>query len=99
MKIFKESSYEEIHVFHNDVNEMHNTIQKLIEDGWSENTRSSISGLSLVRERVLAVESFKRNYPDVKIHKDKPGFLSYGDYVYYTVHIKDNLKGGEVYAR
>lgn len=92
MQIISEKSYEERHILHNSITELKRTVGQLTDEGWSENTRSSITGRGLVRHSVSDVSAFKEEYPDITVHTDEPGFLSYGNYVYYTVHTRELSK-------
>jgi hypothetical protein len=91
MRIAKKRLMEVIEVFHNSAEEMRETVQKLQAEGWSGNTRLSVAGVPLSRLRLDRdrVEIFKRRYPDVTIHEDKPGLLSDGVYVYFTIHERE----------
>ncbi|EUJ27339.1 hypothetical protein [Listeria cornellensis] len=80
---------ERIGVFHNDREEMFNTVEKLKKGGYGDNTRCSISGIQLVTYRNLSESDqvkLKDLYPKLIIHHEEPGILSDGYYVFYTEH-------------
>ncbi|EUJ23496.1 hypothetical protein MFLO_15890 [Listeria floridensis FSL S10-1187] len=83
---------ERIRVYHNSLEEMRATINELIEQGYSENTRVSVSGLALYKERGLRdfeIEVLKEKHPDLIIHQDKEGWLSDGYFIYCTEHERE----------
>jgi hypothetical protein len=87
MLIFEHTKKEVIHVFHNSEEEMHKNIQKLKEEGWSDNVRMSITGVPLFRMHILDEDEFKQKYPNVSVHTDEKSPSTFGGkYVYYTTH-------------
>jgi hypothetical protein len=87
MLIFEHTKKEVIHVFHNNEEEMHKNIQKLKEEGWSDNVRMSITGVPLFRMHILDEDEFKQKYPNVSVHTDEKSPSLFGEkYVYYTTH-------------
>jgi hypothetical protein len=85
--IFEHSKKEVIHVFHNNREEMHKNIQKLKDEGWSDNVRLSVTGVPLCRLHIIDEDEFKQKYPNVPIHTDEKLPFSFGGkYVYYTTH-------------
>lgn len=90
MKIISKTAFEEIHVLHNNFDEMSSNLDQLRKEGWSDNTRISFTGAPLVRKRISDVEDFKKSHPGVTIHKDESWFPSpHGHYVLYTTHTRE----------
>jgi len=87
MQIVQKRHKEVIEVFHNDVEEMHENIRKLQKEGWSGNTRVSVTGVPLCILSIQDVEHFQKQYPHVKVHEDKS--IYYGTYVYFTIHERE----------
>ena len=93
MLIFEHYMKEVIHVFHNNEEEMHKNIQKLKEEGWSDNVHMSITGVPLFRMHLLDEDEFKRKYPNIPVHQDKSiPFTIDGKFVYYTIHERKTIQ-------
>ncbi|WPF70155.1 hypothetical protein BCVP_CDS0127 [Bacillus phage BC-VP] len=91
MFIHKREVKETIKVYHNSREEMWENLKKLKEEGWSGNTRSSVVGLTLVRQELshMDIEWLNENYPDLVIHEPDPDrFLYTQPYVFCTEHEK-----------
>lgn len=89
MIITAKETKETIQVLHNNREEMLQTVEKLKADGWSDNTKISMSGESLFKSSVSNedIAFILQNYPDVKIHyPSKDDFLYNSPYVLITKH-------------
>ncbi|MGG3801247.1 hypothetical protein [Metabacillus fastidiosus] len=89
MITFDKKTIEEIHVFHNSLKEMNENVSKLVEKGWSHNTRISNSGMYLTKFRIVDVDNFKQRHPEITIHSDVGRNVKYELYVYYTIHQRE----------
>jgi hypothetical protein len=92
MFIAKRVVKEEIGILHQNSIEMLSNISKLKEEGWSDNTRTSLMGLPVVRLPLgVTKEDFQFNHPGVTVHFQQPGalFPKGESYVFYTEHERE----------
>ena len=89
MHIIVKETKETMQVLHNNVEEMKQTTEKLKGEGWSDNTRRSMAGDSLIKYEIPtnSVETFQQSYPDVEVqYPSKNDFLYRNPYVFITEH-------------
>lgn len=90
MKIVSTEQKEVIQVLHRNAEEMHVNVEKLESEGWSPNTRVSLSGLRLIKEELRTqedVQFIRDEHPEIEIQYPKArSYLSSSPYVIMTTH-------------
>lgn len=80
---------EVIRVIHNTEEDFYKNVENLIAEGWSENTRVSGVGISLITQPIYEedIERFNRDYPEVTVYRpNKNSWLRSEPYYYLTQH-------------
>lgn len=88
LNVLQREKKEVISVCHNTAEEMRATVKALSEEGWSDNTRISLSGTRIFQTFLSddELDYVKEQFPALTIHESTRTFSQQGKYILMTTH-------------